>query len=129
MIYQWIEIWDTSQKRGKQFMNNYSTIRKITVKKPTNRINNDPEIFQDKIDENFHGFGFLFAYVDDLLIITKGDWSGHLEKIEPTLNTLGDTNLKCYINKTFLRKTEPKYGGLWVRDVWAIQLYLTTTLT
>ena len=31
------------------------------------------------------GFQFIRAYIDDLLIITKDDWSDHLNKLEQVL--------------------------------------------
>ena len=42
---------------------------------------NSPDIFQEKMNKNFRGFEFIRAYIDDLLIITKGDFSGHLNKL------------------------------------------------
>ena len=42
---------------------------------------NSPKHFQEEMNKNFHGFEFVRAYIDDLLIITKGDWSGHLNKL------------------------------------------------
>ena len=43
---------------------------------------NSPEIFQEKMNEIFRGFEFIRAYINDLLIITKGDWYDNLNKIE-----------------------------------------------
>ena len=40
---------------------------------------NSPEILQEKTNEMFRGFGFTQAYINDLLIITKGEWSNLLE--------------------------------------------------
>ena len=37
------------------------------------------------------------AYIDDLLIITEGDWSDQLIKLELTLKNLKDSRIKCYI--------------------------------
>ena len=36
---------------------------------------NFPEFFQEKMNKMFRGFEFIQAYTDELLIITKGDWS------------------------------------------------------
>ena len=41
-------------------------------------VSNSPDIFQEKMNEMFRGFEFIQAYINDLLIITKGDWSDHL---------------------------------------------------
>ena len=40
---------------------------------------NSPEIFQAKTNEMFRGFESIQSYIKDILIITKGDWSDHLE--------------------------------------------------
>ena len=48
-------------------------------------LSNSPDIFQEKMNEMFCRFEFIQVYINDLLIITKGDWSDQLEKIEPTL--------------------------------------------
>ena len=42
-------------------------------------VRNPPEIFQVKMNEIFHKFGFIWECIYDLLIITKGDWYFHLE--------------------------------------------------
>ena len=34
---------------------------------------NLPDILQQKMNELFHGFEFIRAYIDDILILTKGD--------------------------------------------------------
>ena len=77
-------------------------------------VSNSPDIFQEKINEMFCGFEFIQAYTNDMLIITKGDWSDHLEKLELTLQKLKDNGLKCNIEKSFFGKTETEYLGFWM---------------
>ena len=60
------------------------------------------------------GFELIRAYINYLLIITKGDWSGHLEKLELPLQKLKDKRLKCNIKRSFLGQTEMEYLGFWV---------------
>ena len=67
-------------------------------------VSNSPEIFQEKMNEMFRGLGFIQAYINYLLIITKGDWSYHLEKMERTLHKLEDNGLKCNIKNHHLDK-------------------------
>ena len=45
----------------------------------------------------FHGFEFIQEYMEELLIITKGDLSYHLEKLESTLQNIKDNWIKCNI--------------------------------
>ena len=75
---------------------------------------NSPDIFEQKMNDLFHGFEFIRAYIDDLLILTKGDWADHLQKLELTLNKVKEKLLKCNIEKSFFGKTEIEYLGFWV---------------
>ena len=59
---------------------------------------NSPEIFQDKINVIFCGFEFIRAFIDDILIITKGDWYYHLNKLEQVLQKLKENRIKCNTN-------------------------------
>ena len=62
----------------------------------------------------FRGFEFIRAYIDDLLIITKVDWSNQLEKLKRTLQKLKDNGLKRNIEKSSFGQTEMGYLGFWV---------------
>ena len=72
---------------------------------------NSPEIFQEKMNKMFRGFEFIRAYIDDLLLITKGDWSDHLNKLEQFLQKLKYNELKCNTEKQFFGKTQMEYLG------------------
>ena len=43
------------------------------------RVSKYPNIIQEKINEMFRQFEFVRAYIDNLLIIIRGDWSDHLK--------------------------------------------------
>ena len=49
--------------------------------------------FQEKTNEIFRVFEFIEAYINDLVIVTKGDWSHHLEKLELTLENFKTAGL------------------------------------
>ena len=66
------------------------------------------------MNEEFCGFEFIRAYIYDLLIITKGDWSNHLEKLELTLQEIKNNGLECNIENSFFGKTEIEYLDFWV---------------
>ena len=40
------------------------------------------------MNEMFRWIEFIRAYIGDLLIITKGDWSDHLNKLEVVIKIL-----------------------------------------
>ena len=47
------------------------------------KIANSPDIFQQKKKDLFHGFEFICVYIDDILVLTKGDFKYINEKIKP----------------------------------------------
>ena len=42
---------------------------------------NLPHVFQQKMNDLFHGFESICVYIDDLLILTKGYWTYHVQKL------------------------------------------------
>ena len=75
---------------------------------------NSPDIFQQKMNSLFHGFEFIHAYIDGLLIPTKEYWSNSIQKLKLTLNKLKGKILKCNIEKSFFGKTEMEYLSFWL---------------
>ena len=78
------------------------------------RVEKPPENFQQKMNDLFHGFEFICAYIDDLLILTKGYWKNHVQKLELTLNKLKEKGIKCNIEKYIFGITKMVYLGFWV---------------
>ena len=60
---------------------------------------NAPDIFQEKMSELMAGLEFARAYIDDLLIISNGDFKEHLEQLEQVLTRIAEANLKVNISK------------------------------
>ena len=77
-------------------------------------VSNSSYILQGEMNKIFCGFEFIRAYIDCLLIITKGDFSDHLEKMELTFQKLQDSELKWNIEKSSFGKTGMEYLGFWV---------------
>ena len=75
---------------------------------------NSPDIFQEKINELFAGFEEVKAYIDNLLIITKGSWEDHLQKLDRVLNKLDKTGLKVNMNKSYFVQQELEHLGYWI---------------
>ena len=40
------------------------------------------------MNDLFHVFELIRVYIDELLVLTKGDWTDHVQKVELTLNKL-----------------------------------------
>ena len=51
---------------------------KYRYKRLPTGVTNSPEIFQHKMKDSFHEFEFIRAYIDELLILTKGDCTYHI---------------------------------------------------
>lgn len=49
----------------------------------------------------FDGFDYIRAYIDDLLIISKGTYDNHLNKIDFVLHKLEEAGLKVNATKYF----------------------------
>ena len=60
---------------------------------------NSPDISEQKMSDLFHGFEFIRAYIYELLILTKGDQTYHVQKLELTFNKLKGEELKFNIEK------------------------------
>ena len=77
-------------------------------------VSNSSENLQEKTNKKFRGFEFIQVYINDLLIITKGNCFYHVEKLELTLKNLKNNRTKCNIKKLFFGKIDMQYLGFWV---------------
>ena len=62
-------------------MYDYSSVSKYWYKSLLMGVANSPENLQQKMNDLFHGFEFIREYIDYLLILTKGDWTDHVQKL------------------------------------------------
>ena len=75
-----------------------------------------PAIYQRLLGKNKWNFLrilIICTYTDVLLIFIKGDWSNHLDKLEPNINKLKYNELKFNILKFLSGQAEMKYMGFW----------------
>ena len=72
---------------------------------------NSPDIFQEKMNELMEGLEFARAYLDDLLVITKGSFQEHLGHLELVLTRLSEAGLKVCMSKRKLCRDELEYLG------------------
>ena len=73
-----------------------------------------PDIFQERMTDLFQGMEYIRAYLDDLLILSKGDWTDHCIKLDNVLQRLGEAGLKVNCEKSFFGRTETEYLGFWI---------------
>ena len=51
-----------------------------------------PDIFQKKMSDLMTDIEYVCTYLDDLLILSNGDFTDHLKKIATVLNRLNGTD-------------------------------------
>ena len=66
------------------------------------------------MDDLFHGFEFISAYIDELLILTKGYWTYHLQNLELKRNKLKVKVIKCNIKRSLFGQTEMEWLVFWI---------------
>jgi len=75
---------------------------------------NSPDIFQEKMSELMDGLAFVQTCIDDLLCLTKGTFSDHLEKVELVLQRLQKEGLKVNVTKSFFAHSQLECLGYWI---------------
>ena len=75
---------------------------------------NSPDIFQEKMSELMMGLEFARAYLDDLLLITKGNFDEYLNQVEQALTRFSEAGLKINASKSSFCQTELEYLGYWI---------------
>src|SRR5688572_14111355 len=61
---------------------------------------NSPDIFQEKMSELMVGLEFARTYLDNLLLITKGNFEEPLNQLEQALTRLSEAGLKINASKS-----------------------------
>ena len=72
---------------------------------------NSPDIFQEKMSELMEGLDFSRAYIDDLLVVSKGNFQTHLKHLELVFTRLAQAGLKMNATKSTFCCDELEYLG------------------
>ena len=72
---------------------------------------NSPDIFQEKMSDLMNGLEFARAYIDDLLVVTQGNFKLHLEHLEQVFTRLAEAGLKVNASKSTFCTDELEYLG------------------
>ena len=75
---------------------------------------NSADMFQEKMGNIFADLEFVRACIDDLLVITKGDWNAHLARLDEVFQHLGNAGLKVNAQKSFFGCAELECLGFWI---------------
>ena len=77
-------------------------------------LSNSPDIFQEKMSKLFLDLETVQAYIDNLLVITKGSYDNHLEEVGKVLFQLRKAGLKVNARKLFFAQPKLEYLGYWI---------------
>ena len=75
---------------------------------------NSPDIFQEKMGNLMQDLEHVRAYIDDLLVLTKGTVEDHIDKLDEVFDRLRKAGLKVNANKSFFLRKELEYLGYWI---------------
>jgi len=70
-----------------------------------------PDIFQEKMSGLMATLEWIKVYLDDLLIITRGNFEDHLDKLRQVLQRLQDAGLRINADKSIFGSDEVEYLG------------------
>ena len=65
---------------------------------------NNPDIYQEKMNEFFSGLEYVRVYIDDLLIISNGSFEDHLNKVKIVFKKIKAAGFKINTEKSFFAK-------------------------
>ena len=65
-----------------------------------------PDIFQGRICQLFEDLEAVRAFIDDLLVVTHGDFQDHCNQLDVVMTRLEEAGLKCKMDKCFFAKKE-----------------------
>ena len=70
-----------------------------------------PDIFQDRMCQLFEDLESVRAFMDDLLVVSRGTYEEHLEELVIVMERLTKAGLKCKIDKCLFCEPEIEYLG------------------
>ena len=73
-----------------------------------------PDIFQSVMSNLVDDMEFAQAYLDDILITSKGDFEDHMAKVDAVLAQLAEAGFCVNVRKSFFAKDKIEYLGYWL---------------
>ena len=69
------------------------------------------DIFQREMSKLFFDLDFVLVYIDDVLIVTKGTYEDHLQKLKIVLTRMRGKGAQLNAKKSFFARDEVEYLG------------------
>ena len=68
------------------------------------------DVFQREMTKLFDGLDFVMVYIDNILMVTKGNYEDHLSKLRTVLKKMLDKGMQLEAKKTF---SAPPRSNTW----------------
>jgi hypothetical protein len=75
---------------------------------------NSSDIFQEEMSGLMADLEYVRTYIDDLLVLTRGSFEDHLQKLDVVLQRLKKAGLQVNAKKSFFARHELEYLGFWI---------------
>ena len=72
------------------------------------------KFLRKKMNKLFAGLEYVRSYINNLLVISKGSFKDHLEKLDQVLKKLKAARLKINASRSFFTQEELEYLGYWI---------------
>ena len=69
------------------------------------------DVFQNQMMKLFEGLDYVLVYIDDVLIVPKGDFKDHLEKVDVVLNRMKKIGMQLEPKKSHFGAKSVEYLG------------------
>ena len=101
------------------------------------------DVFQREMTKLFSNLDVILIYIDDILVVTKGDFQDHLEKLQIVLERFRKQGMQLNGKKSYFATQEVEYLGYIInrkvrvliglvnfyRDVWKRRSHFMAPLT
>jgi RNase H-like domain found in reverse transcriptase/Reverse transcriptase (RNA-dependent DNA polymerase) len=77
-------------------------------------VNVAPNIFQSTMMEILGDLEFVRVYMNDILIVSNGTFTDHMQKLEKVLKRLKDKGFHANVHECYFAKGELEYLGYWL---------------
>jgi len=114
VLTSWAQAIHPPQPRPKKLCTIILPFGKFEYQKLPMGLCSSSDIFQEKMSDLMYDLEFVRAYLDDLLLISKGSYEDHLEKLDEVLKRLHDAGLQANIRKSRFAQSELEYLGYWI---------------
>ena len=101
----------TMAKRVRKYLTIILPWGKYRYKKLPMGLTISADVFQREMTKLFQGLEYVMVYIDDVLVVTRGDFDDHLCKLRTVLSRMRSKGIQLEPKKSFFCQTKVDYLG------------------